>query len=263
MKKAKSRTLYLTTLALLMALELLMAFIPNIGYIRIGVVSATLLPIPVAVGAVMLGPLGGGILGGVFGLTSFYQCFGMDAFGVMLMGISPVKTFLLCFVPRALMGVLVGLIFRGLCKIRGKHFPTVSAIVSCAFTGVALAAILYMNTPGWGMYLFAAAAGIGIGLLYHFIASLDPKGAPVVLSSCSAALLNTLFFISLLLLFFGNNATVLAANGAESIMDLVKLLVTVNAVIEAAVSLVLGTVVNKILMAIQARVQPEKSPEKN
>ena len=34
----------------------------------------TLIVIPVAVGAVTLGPAAGAILGGVFGITSFIQC---------------------------------------------------------------------------------------------------------------------------------------------------------------------------------------------
>ena len=41
--------------------------------------------IPVAVGAIVLGPISGAFLGLVFGLTSFSQCFGADTFGTTLL----------------------------------------------------------------------------------------------------------------------------------------------------------------------------------
>ena len=46
----------------------------------------------VVIGAIILGPTAGAILGGVFGITSFIQCFGISAFGTLLFGINPVLT---------------------------------------------------------------------------------------------------------------------------------------------------------------------------
>ena len=73
---------------------------------------------PVAVGAVTLGPTAGAILGGVFGITSFIQCFGMSAFGTLLLGVNPFFTFLVCVPTRILEGWLTGLIFDGLKKTK-------------------------------------------------------------------------------------------------------------------------------------------------
>ena len=73
---------------------------------------------PVAVGAVTLGPTAGAILGAVFGITSFIQCFGMSAFGAMLLSINPFFTFLVCVPTRILMGWLTGMIYRGLVKTK-------------------------------------------------------------------------------------------------------------------------------------------------
>ena len=80
-------------IAMLTAIILILAFTP-LGYIRTGGLEITLIVIPVAVGAVILGPVGGMILGAVFGITSFIQCFGMSPFGAMLLSMSPVKTFI-------------------------------------------------------------------------------------------------------------------------------------------------------------------------
>ena len=83
MNKNKFSTKYLVEMALLVAIILLMAFTP-IGYIKTAGLEITLIVVPVAVGAVTLGPTAGAILGGVFGITSFIQCFGMSTFGVAL-----------------------------------------------------------------------------------------------------------------------------------------------------------------------------------
>ena len=113
MTKSKFSTKYLVEMALLVAIILLMAFTP-IGYIKTAGLEITLIVIPVAVGAVTLGPAAGAILGGVFGITSFIQCFGMSAFGTLLLGVNPVFTFLVCVPTRILDGWLTGLIYAGL-----------------------------------------------------------------------------------------------------------------------------------------------------
>lgn len=105
----------LTVLAMLAAVIVLMAFTP-IGYLKVGAVSITFIMIPVVIGAVVTGPRGGALLGAVFGITSFIQCFGLDTFGTAMMSINPVFTFLLCMVPRVLMGLLAGMIYKGMCK---------------------------------------------------------------------------------------------------------------------------------------------------
>lgn len=117
MSKTKFSTKYLVELALLIAIILLMAFTP-IGYIKTAGLEITLIVVPVAVGAVTLGPTAGAILGGVFGITSFIQCFGMSAFGTVLLGVNPFFTFLVCVPTRILEGWLTGLIYRGLRKTK-------------------------------------------------------------------------------------------------------------------------------------------------
>ncbi len=130
MKQSKLSTKYLVELALLVAVILLMAFTP-IGYIKTLGLEITLIVIPVAVGAVTLGPAGGAILGGVFGVTSFIQCFGMSAFGTILLGVNPFFTFLVCVPTRMLEGWLTGLIYQGLRKSSLKSEVSVTLANLC------------------------------------------------------------------------------------------------------------------------------------
>ena len=138
--KNKEKIYKLTLTAVLTALIFVMAFTP-IGYLKIGVVSITFLTIPVIIGAIVGGPVVGLVLGIMFGATSFIQCFGMDAFGTTLFGINPVFTFIMCFIPRALMGLFCGLIYKGF-KAK-KHVAVGTAVTS--FCGGFLNTLLFVG----------------------------------------------------------------------------------------------------------------------
>lgn len=110
MKNNTMDTLYMVELALMTAIIFIMAFTP-LGYFRTPGLSITFLTVPVAVGAIILGPKGGAVCGLVFGITSFIQCFASGGFGAMLLSINPVGAAFTCIVPRVLEGWLCGLIF--------------------------------------------------------------------------------------------------------------------------------------------------------
>ena len=103
-------------MAILIAIMLVFAFTP-IGYLKVGFIEITFMVLPVAIGAIICGPTGGAVLGGIFGITSFIQCFGMSPFGTFLLGLNPWLTFVTCLIPRILCGWLSGLLFKALNKI--------------------------------------------------------------------------------------------------------------------------------------------------
>lgn len=123
--KTSKRVLLLTQTAILTAIIFLMSFTP-IGYLKVGFVEITFLVIPVAVGAILLGPAVGTFLGFMFGVSSFIQCFTGSVFGAALLSINPVFTALFCIIPRTLMGFLASVIFRGMYK------STKKGNISCA-----------------------------------------------------------------------------------------------------------------------------------
>lgn len=129
-----AKTIKMAQMAILIAIVLVMAFTP-LGYLKTIGLEISLITIPVAVAAMVLGPKEGAIVGAVFGITSFYQCFGMSAFGAMLLSINPIYTFLVCVPTRILEGYLGGLIFRALAKVDKKK-------TVCFFAGGLVTAVL-------------------------------------------------------------------------------------------------------------------------
>lgn len=71
MKTKKRDTRYMALLAMLCGVLMVMG-ITGIGFIPLPVIKATTMHIPVILGAVLLGPAAGGILGGLFGLCSIW-----------------------------------------------------------------------------------------------------------------------------------------------------------------------------------------------
>ena len=69
MKTRKKDTRWLVGVALLAAIIIVMANTP-LGFIPLPITKATTTHIPVILGAILLGPMAGAILGGVFGLCS-------------------------------------------------------------------------------------------------------------------------------------------------------------------------------------------------
>ncbi len=115
----------LAQMALLTALMLVMAFTP-LGYIPLPFMNATTMHIPVIIGACLLGPKLGGVLGGLFGLTSvlkatitpnltsfvftpFYS-FSPEFHGSWM-------SLIVAIVPRVLIGIVAGLLFQWLGKL--------------------------------------------------------------------------------------------------------------------------------------------------
>ena len=139
-KKTGLNTLKLTQTAILSAVIIMMAFVPFLGYIHLGPLSATTLVIPVAIGAAVIGPGAGAFLGLIFGATSYVQCFGLDPFGTTLNEINPFFTLVMCFVPRILMGLLTGLIYKAV----SKASPLAGAI-TCSIAAPALNTVFFVG----------------------------------------------------------------------------------------------------------------------
>lgn len=173
----------LTLLGLLTAILLVMSFTP-LGYLNIGPLAITLNMIPVALAAIALGPMGGAVMGAVFGLTSFLQCIGIGGvsqMGAILFEISPFLAFVQRFVPRLITGLLVGYIFKGFQKLWGSTLAGFLAGLCAALLNTALfmssLVLLFGNTEylqnliGGRNILAFICAFVGINAVYEMIVS--------------------------------------------------------------------------------------------
>ncbi|MBQ7076712.1 MAG: ECF transporter S component [Lachnospiraceae bacterium] len=86
-----------------------------LGTIQTPLLSVSLVTIPVAVAAIVVGPIGGLCCGAAFGINSFVRAvMGLGGMTTILFGINPVGMFITAVVMRCLVGLLVGYIFKAL-----------------------------------------------------------------------------------------------------------------------------------------------------
>ena len=89
MKQKKMDTRYMALLAMLCGVLLVMGM-TGIGFLPLPVIKATTMHIPVIIGAILLGPGAGAVLGGVFGLCSVWA--NTTAPGLLSFAFSPFMT---------------------------------------------------------------------------------------------------------------------------------------------------------------------------
>lgn len=117
-RTSHERILRMAQLGVLSAIIIMMTFVPYIGYISYGPgLSITLIHIPVMIGAIVLGPSAGAILGGVWGISCIIKALTAPP--------SPLDAAifwnpLVSLIPRILAGWLAGLAFVGLIRIFRK-----------------------------------------------------------------------------------------------------------------------------------------------
>ena len=169
MKTRKRDTRWLVGVALFVALQLVLQ-LTGIGLIPLPLIRATTLHIPVIVGAVVLGPLAGAILGGVFGLCSMWTA--TTAPTALSFAFSPVwaaetggaagavKAVWIALGCRILIGVVSGWLWIALKKIKVNNLialPAVGIAGALTNTVLVMGSIYFLLAPE-----FAAAQNVGM-----------------------------------------------------------------------------------------------------
>ena len=139
----------ITLTALLVAIIFLLAFTP-LGYLTIGPIAATTVQMPVIIGAILLGPSTGTLLGAAFGLSAIMKVLlmpGADPFATMAMNYSPLRYIVICVASRVLMGWLTGLLgkaLKSIPRLEGKKKAWVRYGVT-GFVGSMLNTVFYLS----------------------------------------------------------------------------------------------------------------------
>jgi len=173
----KTNVLSMVELALFSALIFLMAFTPFIGYIPLGFTRATIIHIPVIIGSIMLGPVRGGFLGLLFGLTSLINntinptatSFVFSPFYSLGDVHGNFFSLIICFVPRILVGVVPHFVYKWLKKPLGQSPSLVLAGLLGSLTNTIL--VMHMILLFFGKQ-YAMANQKAYEAIYAFILSI-------------------------------------------------------------------------------------------
>ena len=176
-------------MAALVAIMLLMTVVPVLGYIPLGFMNATIIHIPVIVGAILLGPKKGAVLGLVFGFTSMWKntalmpnltSFVFTPFITMPDGGSGgIRSVIICLIPRMLIGVVGYYAYRAVLAVwkQKKKLALTVAGVAGSITNTLLVMNLIYFLFG-NTYAEAARMNVENGLYAVILGVICLNGIP-------------------------------------------------------------------------------------
>lgn len=192
---------YMATLGMFAAVLLVMGM-TGIGFIPLPVIKATTMHIPVIIGAVLLGPTAGGILGGVFGLCSIWA--NTTSPGLLSFAFSPfmstegipgaLKAVWIALGCRILFGLAAGWLWKLLKKAKLSDFaalPVTAAVVTVLHTLLVMGSIYILLAQQ-----YAAAKNVALSAVFGLVmGTVTASGIP---EAIAAALLVTVIGKTLL-----------------------------------------------------------------
>ena len=185
----KNRTQYMVTLAMLCGVLLVMG-ITGIGFIPLPVIKATTMHIPVILGAVLLGPQAGAVLGALFGLCSMWS--NTITPGLLSFAFSPfmtteglggvLKSIWIAFGCRVLFGFAAGWIWKITKKIFDNDYAAlpVTAAVSTVLHTVLVMGSIYLLLA----QQYAEAKNVAFGAVFGLVmATVTASGIPEAIAA--------------------------------------------------------------------------------
>lgn len=137
-----------TIRSILIAIIILQDFVPFLGNIPVGPLSITTMHVTVIIAAIVVGPVDGAIIGGVWGILTWVRAFVAPSSPLApLVMVNP----LVSVVPRIMIGLVAGYLYRWLARLSKQ--PRLAMILagiagSLTNTGLVLGAIaLFYRTP--------------------------------------------------------------------------------------------------------------------
>ena len=201
MQKRKIDTRYMAMLAMLCGVLLVMGM-TGIGFIPLPVIKATTMHIPVILGAVLLGPGAGAVLGGLFGLCSIWV--NTVTPGLLSFAFSPfmttegfpgvLKSIWIALGCRILFGLLAGwlwMILKKILKNDSAALPVAAAISTICHTLLVMGSIYLLLAQQ-----YAAAKNVAFSAVFGLImGTVTAAGIP---EAIAAAILVTVIGKALL-----------------------------------------------------------------
>lgn len=201
MHKTKKNTQYMVTLAMLCGILMVMGM-TGIGFIPLPVIKATTMHIPVILGAVLLGPAAGGVLGGLFGFCSMWAntvtpgllSFAFSPF-MTTEGLSGVaKSIWIALGCRILFGIIAGWLWKLMKKLFGNDYaalPVTAAIATIIHTLLVMGSIYFLLAQQ-----YAAAKNVAFSAVFGLVmGTVTASGIP---EAIAAAILVTVIGKALL-----------------------------------------------------------------
>lgn len=192
----------MTVVGVLGGISIILGMTP-LGFIPVGPTRATIMHIPVIIGAIMEGPVVGGLIGLIFGLFSVFQAL-TNPTPVSFVFLNP----LVSVVPRVLIGITSYYVFKALSSLGNRKTLGILNIIWVAiigYLGYGIYGNIKNSQSGWQI-----AVNIALIVLTAVIAVITnrkfkDKALDTVIAAIAGTMTNTGLVLSLIYLIYAES----------------------------------------------------------
>lgn len=227
----------LTIIGILGAITAVLGMTP-IGFIPIGPTRATIMHIPVIIGAIIEGPVVGAFVGLIFGLFSIFQAVTAPT-PVSFVFINPLVSVL----PRILIGILSYYAYRGLHTIGNKG---IKGFLYVLWAGI----IIYLS---YGIYSSIGNGDLNLGIInvillivtlfiaYFTMTRLKSKALDIIVATIVGTLTNTLGVLTMIYIFYAERFVSALGQNAEFARNIIYGIGLTNGIPEVIIAIIIVT----------------------
>lgn len=245
--KAKTRQLVVT--AMLGAITIVLGLTP-LGFIPLGFINITTMHIPVIIGAILEGPLVGGVVGLLFGLSSMANAV-LRPTPISFVFLNP----LISVLPRVMIGILSAYAFKAL-KNKNNGIIRKFTIVIWILTSIFLISLLYKNIAGkkemYQIILSIVFLLLSIFMLYLTIKHKNNNFA-VAISSFLGSITNSILVLGLIYLLYAEEYVKSLSIPVEAARSTIFGAIITNGIPEGILSIVIVSAVVKTMRRKRVR----------
>ncbi|NLV75380.1 MAG: ECF transporter S component [Tissierellia bacterium] len=247
-KESKLTIKKMTTVGILGGISIVLGMTP-LGFIPVGPTRATIMHIPVIIGAIVEGPLVGGLIGLIFGLFSMFQA-ATNPTPVSFVFLNPVVSIL----PRVLIGVVTYYVYEFLNKIGfNKSNWTLNIILGGIVTYLAIGTYKAFNETQsiWSLAINIILIACTILIGFYSQRKFKGKAMHVAVATVAGTLTNTIGVLSSIYFLYGEKFVTKLGQNPEMARKIIFGIGVTNGIPEMIVGIV---VVVNVIAAIKNRV---------
>jgi len=202
LKGKKFNVRKLTVSGVLGGLSIILGMTP-LGFIPVGPTKATIMHIPVIIGAIVEGPIVGAFVGLIFGLSSIFSAITQPT-PVSFAFLNPLVSVL----PRVLIGITSYYVYKALNSMRNKKTLWLLNIIWIAISGyLGYGIYSYIKGSGsvWQLIVNIVLAAMTVAMAYITNRRFRNKSLDLMIAGIVGALTNTGLVLSMIYLFYAES----------------------------------------------------------
>ncbi|MCF6462284.1 pantothenate ECF transporter [Clostridium sp. Cult1] len=233
---------------LLGSVSIVLGAIPGLGFIPVGPTRATIMHIPVIIGAIMEGPLVGGLIGLIFGLFSIFQA-ATNPTPVSFVFLNPIVSVL----PRVLIGIVTYYAYRfskNLGSKKSMGLLNIIWIFMLFYLFYGLYAEISDFTSIWSILINMLLIILTITIVVYANKKMKDKAVDIIISTALGTLTNTVGVLSTIYFIYGEQYVEKLGQSAEMARKIILGIGVANGIPEIIIGII---VVTNVVVALNRK----------